>query len=130
MVKLLIYPLSMLLIAFATISLAAEPPGARQTTLNNISSARNTVPVVIYTLSTCPHCREAKEYLTSNNIPFVNREVDSDDKHMEELVKIFDEMGVPEARRGVPLIIIGGTTRIQGFNREKVQGALQKVLKK
>jgi glutaredoxin len=112
--------------------MAAEPLNNGQTILNGsrAKTPQITAPVVIYTLSTCPHCMEAKEYLTSNNIPFVNREVDSDDHNMEELMKIYEEMGVPEAKRGVPLIIIGNTIRLQGFNRDKVQEALQKVLKK
>jgi glutaredoxin 3 len=80
--------------------------------------------VVIYTLSTCPHCAEAKAYLTKHGIPFTNREVDTDDKYMEELVKIYDEMKVPEERRGVPFFVIGGKIRLQGFDREKLEAAI------
>lgn len=80
--------------------------------------------VIIYTLSTCPHCKDAKEYLTKHNIPYTNREVDSDDAHMEELMKIYDTMGVPDEKRSVPLIIIGDTVHIQGFNKEKIEKAL------
>jgi len=83
--------------------------------------------VVIYTMSTCPHCREAKEYLTSNNIPFIDREVDTDDQHMATLMSIYDSMGVPEQKRGVPLIVVGNRIRIQGFNRDKLQNALKEV---
>ena len=81
--------------------------------------------VVIYTLSTCPHCAAAKEYLTKKGIPFTNREVDTDDGNMEELVRIYDEMKVPEASRGVPFFIIGGTTRLQGFSQEQLDKALK-----
>lgn len=130
MIKYIIYTLSLLLFVFLSPSLAAEPPNNKQTVLKESQPPAKTPSVVIYTLSTCPHCRDAKEYLTGNNVPFVNREVDSDDRHMEELMRIYDEMGVPEAKRGVPLIIIGDTIRLQGFNRDKVQEALQKVLKK
>jgi glutaredoxin len=83
--------------------------------------------VVIYTLSTCPHCREAKEYFSQHNIPFINREVDTDDQHMADLMTIYDAMGVPEQKRGVPLIIIGNNIRLQGFNKDKIEEAFSKV---
>ncbi|KIE43189.1 glutaredoxin family protein [Geobacter anodireducens] len=81
--------------------------------------------VVIYTLSTCPHCAEAKAYLTKRGIPFTNREVDTDDDHMAELMKIYDEMKVPNERRGVPLFVIGGKTRLQGFDKAKLEEAIK-----
>lgn len=83
--------------------------------------------VVIYTTSICPHCREAKEYMTRNKIPFINREVDTDDEHMVTLMSIYDSMGVPEQKRGVPLIIIGNRVRIQGFNKDKLLNALKEL---
>ena len=83
--------------------------------------------VVIYTLSTCPHCAEAKEYMKKRGIAFANREVDNDDEHMAELMKIYDEMKVPEAKRGVPLLVIGGKIRQQGFNQEKFEKAVLEV---
>jgi len=90
--------------------------------------ARKKPVVIIYTLSTCPHCMEAKEFFTSNHIPFVNREVDTDSKHMDDLMKLYDKMAVPDEKRGVPLILIGDDVRLQGFNKAKVQEALKKVL--
>ena len=80
-------------------------------------------PVIIYTLATCPHCKEAKEYFTHNHIPFTNHDVGMDDAAMDEAMQIYEKLGVPEAQRGVPLIVIGDTV-IQGFNKEKVEKAL------
>ena len=80
-------------------------------------------PVTIYTLATCPHCKEAKEYFTHNNIPYTNHDVGMDDAAMDEAMQIYEKLGVPEAQRGVPLIVIGDTV-IQGFNKEKVEKAL------
>lgn len=93
-----------------------------------MQSARKKPVVIIYTLSTCPHCMEAKEFFTRNHIPFVNREVDTDSKHMDDLMRIYDKMAVPDEKRGVPLILIGDDVRLQGFNRAKVEEALKKVL--
>jgi glutaredoxin len=130
MIKLFVSSLGLLFFALLSPSMATEPLKESQTVLNGSQAPQKTTPVVIYTLTTCPHCMEAKEYFTANNIPFINREVDSDDHHMEELMKIYDQMGVPEAKRGVPLIIIGESIRLQGFNKEKVQDALRKILQK
>ena len=90
-------------------------------------AGENIPQVVIYTTSNCPHCREAKEYFTQNNIPFVNREVDTDDEHLATLMSIYDLMGVPEEKRGVPLLVIGNRIRLQGFNKDRVQNALKDV---
>jgi glutaredoxin len=125
-----VFLLSSLLIALTASSVAGEPngPSGKQTHVTASQPPGNEAPlVVIYTLSTCPHCREAKEYLTANKIPFVNREVDTDDEHMATLMKIYESMGVPEEKRGVPLLVIGDRIKIQGFNKDKLQNALKEV---
>ena len=109
-------------------AMATAAADASQSTVKPSRESEKGFPsVVIYTLSTCPHCAAAKDYLTRKGIPFINREVDTDDEHMAELVKIYDEMKVPEANRGVPLFIIGGTTRLQGFSKEKLEQALRET---
>jgi len=107
----------------------AEQEGA-QTGISTIPVAKNKTVVIIYTQSTCPHCMEAKEYFTRNKIPFVNREVDTDDQQMDNLMEIYEKMGVPYEKRGVPLILIGDSIKIQGFKKEKVEEALKKVRQK
>jgi glutaredoxin len=104
---------------------AAENTRENQTVFLPPTSAKRNYPtIILYTISTCPHCRDAKEYLTLHKIPFTNREVDTDDLHMAELIKIYVSMGVPENKRGVPLIIINDSTRLQGFNKEKLDRLL------
>jgi len=118
------------MLAFASVSFGENGksvPGKQTVILPRQPSGTDKPLVVIYTLSTCPHCREAKEYLIKNKIPFINREVDSDDEQMAALMKIYDSMGVPEAKRGVPLFVIGNTIKLQGFNSEKLQNALNEV---
>jgi glutaredoxin 3 len=118
------------LIAFSATSFAGEASesSGKQTLIPSGSLQKDEAPlVVIYTLSTCPHCREAKEYLDNNKIPYINREVDMDDEHMATLMKIYDSMGVPEQKRGVPLFVIGNRINIQGFNKDKLQNALKEV---
>ena len=111
-------------------ALAGKVPVDTRTDTGMVLPAQKKPLVIIYTLSTCPHCMEAKEYFTRNNIPFVNREVDTDSRHMEALTQIYDKMNVPYQKRGVPLILVGDSIRLQGFNKEKVQDALKKVNQK
>jgi glutaredoxin 3 len=120
----------MLIFALSTGTHASEAQSGTQTSIVTPPPGQKNPSVIIYTLSTCPHCMEAKEYFTTHNISFVNREVDSDEQHMQELMQIYDQMGVADEKRGVPLIIIGDSVRLQGFNREKVQEALKKMRKK
>jgi len=121
------------LIALAATSFAGaqNESSGKQTLITTSQAPVEEAPlVVIYTLSTCPHCKEAKEYLSNNKIPFTNREVDTDDEHMETLMKIYESMGVPEEKRGVPLFVIGNRIRIQGFSKDKLQEALKEVTTK
>ncbi len=109
------------------ITFAEEKPADPQNSLSQVPPAETKPLVIIYTLSTCPHCKAAKEYLTRNNIPFVNREVDTDSQHMDELMQIYEMMKVPYEKRGVPLILIGDSIKLQGFKEEKVREALKKL---
>lgn len=77
--------------------------------------------IVIYTVAWCPHCRELKEYLTSRNIPFVNRDVELEPAAMDELVNKYGSSGVP-------IIVIGnGQEMLKGFNAEQFEKAVDKV---
>lgn len=130
MTRIVLLVVSFLLIACTAPSFAGNAPDASgQTIILRESKHEEKIPlVIIYTLSTCPHCMEAKEYLKSNNIPFINREVDTDDEQLATLMSIYDSMGIPEEKRGVPLLVIGNRIRIQGFNKDKLQNALKEVI--
>lgn len=125
--------ISFLLIVLTATSFASETVAAagKQTLITpKQTSGKETPLVVIYTMSTCPHCKEAKEYLNANKIPFINHEVDTDDDQLAALMKIYDSMEVPEQKRGVPLFVIGNRVNIQGFNIEKLQNALKEMVSK
>ena len=79
--------------------------------------------IVLYSVSWCPHCKEAKEYLTSHDIPFINRDVEEDDEAMKDLTEKYKSTGVP-------LIVIGNDEKIiKGFNQEKFEKALKEFVK-
>ena len=80
--------------------------------------------IVLYSVAWCPHCREAKEYLTEHNIPFINKDVELDAQAMEELTGKYKS-------QGVPLIVIGNDEKIlHGFNREGFEKALKEMEQK
>ena len=79
--------------------------------------------IVLYSVSWCPHCKDAKEYLTSHNIPFINRDVEMDDAAMSDLMEKYKS-------RGVPVIILGNDEKIiKGFDRDKFEKALKEISK-
>jgi len=66
--------------------------------------------VKIYTLSTCPHCKEAKKFLKEHKIEFENIEVDNNKKAVEEMYKKSKQYGVPviEIRKNYKVYVIAG----------------------
>jgi glutaredoxin-like YruB-family protein len=104
-------------------SAGAEAP--HQSTLNPAKAAAAKVypQIVLYSVAWCPHCREAKEYLTKNDIPFINRDVEIDAKAMEDLTIKYNSTGVP-------VIIFGKGEKeiiMKGFTPEQFQETLQKA---
>lgn len=86
-------------------------------------AAKKYPQIVLFSVSWCPHCKEAKEYLTTNNIPFTNRDVEADDKAMEVLTGKYKS-------NGVPVIVIGtgkNEVVVKGFTPELFQDSLKKV---
>jgi glutaredoxin-like YruB-family protein len=79
--------------------------------------------IVLYTTSSCPHCKEAKAYLASRKIPFTNLDVEEDISAWE----IFSEK---YQAKSVPLIVIGNDEAIlKGFDRETFEKALRELKK-
>lgn len=78
--------------------------------------------VFMYTLSTCPWCRKARQFFKSNNIPFDY--VDYDLQQEEKQEKILEEISkISPNARSFPLVIIGEQA-IVGYNPEKYSEAL------
>ena len=103
--------------------LAAER--SHQSTLNpaKAQAAKKYPQIVLYSVAWCPHCKEAKEYFTRNTIPFINRDVEVDEKAMEELSLKYNS-------RGVPVIVIGtgkNEVVVKGFTPELFQDSLKKA---
>lgn len=65
--------------------------------------------VIVYVTSWCPACRMTTDYLTKKKIPYVVKDVESNEKYMKEMIK---KVG---GYRGVPVLDINGRILL-GFN--------------
>jgi glutaredoxin 3 len=121
-------PVSILLVLFIalfTLTCRADETvvGPQSTVKPQADQAKQYPRIVLYSVSWCPHCKEAKEYLTSHNIPFINRDVELDDSAMQEVTGKYKSTGVP-------VIVIGNDEKvIKGFDKEKFEKVLKEMSK-
>lgn len=86
--------------------------------------ARKYPQIVLFSVSWCPHCREAKEYLAKNNIPFTNRDVEQDAQAMTLLTDKYKSQSVPVIVFGAgqnELVMFGFTPETFQENLKKAQ---------
>jgi len=72
--------------------------------------------VTIYTTSTCPYCKLAKEFMREHSIDFKEVDVGSDSAAAKEMIEKTGQMGVPVIEIGSELIV--------GFDKKKLSKAL------
>ena len=77
--------------------------------------------VRLYTLSTCPWCRKAKQFFAQRNIPFTYIDYDLADEPTQE--KILQELDAAGAT-GFPFVKIGDKV-IPGYQPELYSKALK-----
>lgn len=96
-----------------------------QSPISPAAPAKHKYPtIVLYSVSWCPHCKQAKEYFTKNNIPFINRDVELDDAAMNDLTRKYKS-------QGVPVIVIGDDKVIlKGFDEQKFLKAIKDLQEK
>lgn len=73
--------------------------------------------VVIYTTQSCPWCRKTKEFFKEHKIKYAEKDVGSDYKAVQEMIK-------KSGQQGVPVTDIDGQI-VVGFDEER----LKKLLK-
>jgi glutaredoxin 3 len=116
------------LFAALLLNLAALPVAAStgdQSPLRPPEAGKLKYPrIVIYTTSWCPYCKATKQYLTDNNIPFINKDVELDRNDMQALTEKYKS-------QGVPVIVIGNDEKVlKGFTPEKFEKAVREVQEK
>lgn len=64
--------------------------------------------VIVYTTQWCPYCKQTKAFLAENSVPFLERDIELGDAHIDQLYASLDSKGIPK-------VIIGDTV-INGYN--------------
>jgi Glutaredoxin-like protein, YruB-family len=72
--------------------------------------------VKIYSTSTCPYCRLAKEYLFSKNVVYDDFDVTVDQEKAQEMVRITGQLGVP--------VIVIDDQVIIGFDKPRIDALI------
>ncbi len=73
--------------------------------------------VTIFSTPICKYCKHAKEYFAANNVPFEEFNVAA---NVEKRNEMFEKSG----QMGVPVIIIGETDVVVGFNKPVIMELL------
>lgn len=73
--------------------------------------------IIMYTTSTWPHCKTAKEFLREKGYKYTEKNVSIDREAQKELMN----MGI----MGVPAFLIGGQT-IVGLDKKKIEELVNK----
>lgn len=78
-------------------------------------------PVILYSLSTCLHCKHARNLLERNKVHFVERVIDNSSEAKQEAVAL-------QAKR-VPFLLIGNFS-IEGYDEDKILELLDREHKR
>ncbi len=97
--------------------LAPEEPAATELPTEPQELAQNSSDVTIFGASWCGACRQAKAYLRSRDIDFVERDVEEEPGARAEMQRRAREAGVRVS--GIPVIDFRGTI-LSGFNRSAI----------
>ena len=73
--------------------------------------------VKIYTTPTCHFCNMAKEYFKANSVAYEAIDVASDLEARKAMVEMTGQMGVP-------VIVVGDTDVVVGFDQPKIASLL------
>ena len=71
--------------------------------------------VIVYTISTCPYCTLAKNYLSEKGIEYTEKNVQTDKEARKELMAM--------GHMGVPVLVVDGE-EIVGFDKDKLDDLL------
>lgn len=94
----------------------APPPYIQTDTAAHFAGTHE--KVVMYSTEWCPYCKKTRDFLTNNNIPFVERDIEKGDAHIDAL---YHSIGA----QGIPQIVIGDKI-ITGFNLSVLKPELEK----
>ena len=74
--------------------------------------------ITIYSADWCAYCHAAKDYLTKKGIAFTEKDVEADQKYLQESI---DKSG----QMGIPVLDIDGEI-VVGFDKPRIDALLAK----
>lgn len=75
--------------------------------------------VIVYTTPTCAYCYQAKEFLSRQGVPFVEKNVAADRQAAMEMIQA-------SGQQGVPVITVDGQV-VVGFNQPQLMQLIQQA---
>jgi len=81
--------------------------------------------VVMYSLTTCPYCKEKRQWMTKAGIPFREYFVDSDEARRKEFEGLLETHQVPPGGIGLPSLYVNGDLLVNNPAREAVKRRLK-----
>jgi glutaredoxin len=81
--------------------------------------------VVMYSLTTCPYCKEKRQWMTRAGIPFREYFVDADQVRQQELDGLLATHKVPPGGIGTPIIYVNGDLLVNNPDRDEVKRRLK-----
>jgi len=81
--------------------------------------------VVMYSLTTCPYCREKRQWMTRAGIPFREYFIDSDQARRQELDGLMASHNVPPGGIGTPIIYVNGDLLVNNPDRDEIRRRLK-----
>lgn len=74
--------------------------------------------VIVYSTPVCPFCKKVKQLLTEQGVEYEEKNVQSDQKALEEMMEKSGQVGVPVTDINGKIII--------GFKQDEIIAALEK----
>jgi len=74
--------------------------------------------VIIYSTPNCHHCKDAKAFFNANNIVYTEIDVAADAEKRSEMIELSGQMGVP-------VILIGSTDVVVGYDENTLKQLLE-----
>ncbi len=81
--------------------------------LEQVDGGKNDHDLVLFALSTCPHCRNARNFLDNNDVAY--RFVYLDKLEGDEQKQVLDEASKFNPRRSFPTLVIDDDEVLVGF---------------
>ncbi len=81
--------------------------------------------VVMYSLTTCPYCKEKRQWMTRAGIPFREYFVDNDDARRKEFEGLLEAHQVPPGGIGLPSLYVNGDLLVNNPPRAEIHKRLR-----